>query len=147
MRFRDWLLGCLLLAPVFAAQALEFRSVAADAAILYDAPSVQSRKLFILSRHYPVEVIVTLDRWIKVRDASGSLAWVEAGKLSEKRTLLVTAELAEVRARGDANAPLVFQAERDVALELLEIGSGGWVKVKHKDGQSGFIQVGQVWGL
>lgn len=147
MRFCAWGVGCLLLASAFAAQALEFRSVAADAAILYDAPSTQSKKLFILSRHYPVEVIVTLEHWMKVRDASGALAWVEAGKLSDKRTVLVTVALAEVRARADANAPLVFQAERDVALELLEIGSSGWVKVKHKDGQSGFIQVSQVWGL
>lgn len=147
MRLRACLLGSALLMFAAAAQALEFRSVAVDAAILYDAPSAQAKKLFILSRYYPVEVIVTLEHWMKVRDASGSLAWVEGSKLSDKRSVLVTVPLADVRAQPDAKAPLVFQAERDVALELTELGTPGWARVKHRDGQSGFIAVGQVWGL
>lgn len=130
-----------------AAQALEFRSVDADAAVLYDAPSLQARKLTILTRNYPVEVIVALERWQKVRDATGALAWIESTKLSERRMLLVTAPLADVRARPEAQAPLVFQAEKDVALELMEIAGGGWARVKHRDGQSGYIQLSQVWGL
>ena len=50
-----WLIGALWCVASLAAQALEFRSVDAEAAVLYDAPSAQAKKLFILSRHYPVE--------------------------------------------------------------------------------------------
>jgi len=141
------LLGLMLLAASASAAALEYRSVAVDAAVLYDAPSTQSKKLFILSQNYPVEIIVSLDRWIKVRDASGALAWVEISKLTPKRTLLITAPVAEIRGQPDEGAPLVFKAERDVALDLVEIVSGGWVKVKHRDGQSGFIPMKEVWGI
>ena len=42
---------------------------------------------------------------------------------------------------------LVFETEREVVLELLEPVSGGWVKVKHRDGQTGFLKAMQVWGL
>ena len=142
-----WLMGALWCVASFTAQALEFRSVAADAAVLFDAPSAQSKKLFILSRHYPVEIIVALDTWAKVRDASGALAWVEASKLATKRTVIITAPVAEIRVQPDASAALVFKAERDVALELVEIVSGGWVKVKHRDGQSGFVPMKEVWGI
>lgn len=142
-----WLLGALWCVASLAAQALEFRSVAAEAAVLYDAPSAQAQKLFILSRHYPVEIIVALDKWVKVRDASGGLAWMEASKLAAKRTVLITAAVAEIRGQPDVAAPLVFKAERDVALELVEIAGGGWIKVKHRDGQSGFVPLKEVWGI
>jgi len=142
-----WLIGALWCVASLAAQALEFRSVSTDAAVLYDAPSAQAQKLFILSRHYPVEIIIALDKWVKVRDASGALAWMETSKLVAKRTVLVTAAIAEIRGQPDAAAPLVFKAERDVALELVEIAGGGWIKVKHRDGQSGFVPLKQVWGI
>ena len=142
-----WIIGALCCLASLGAQALEFRAVNTDAAVLYDAPSAQARKLFILSRHYPVEIIVALDTWAKVRDASGALAWVEISKLSPKRTLLITAPVAEIRGQPDEGAPLVFKAERDVALDLVEIVSGGWVKVKHRDGQSGFVPMKEVWGI
>jgi len=143
---RRTLLGLLLLAINTGAFALEFRTVAAEAAILYDAPSAQAKKLFILSPHYPVEVIVTLDKWVKVRDASGALAWIESSKLGEKRGVLVNVVEADVRSQPDVAAPLVFKAERDVALELIEI-AGAWVKIKHRDGLSGYIAVKDVWGI
>lgn len=145
MRRKFFLIGCCWLAMSASALALEFRSVASDAAVLYDAPSVQAKKLFLLSRYYPVEIIVALDKWVKVRDASGGLAWMEASKLSNKRTVLVTAPQAEVHSLADAASPLVFSAERDVALEVLEF-EGSWVKVRHRDGAIGYIAIKNVWG-
>ena len=53
--------------------------------ILYDAPSLKARKLFILNQGYPVELVVTLEGWYKVRDAAGELAWVEAKNLSTRK--------------------------------------------------------------
>ncbi len=143
---RRTLLGLLLLALSAGAAALEFRSVAADPAILYDAPSVQASKLFILSPYYPVEVIVTLDKWLKVRDAGGALAWIEAAKLGGKRNVLVNVTEAEVRGQPDNAAPLVFKVERDVVLELVAI-DGAWLKIKHRDGLGGYIAAKDVWGI
>ena len=76
-----------------AAQAIEFRSLT-EAAIVYDAPSTEGRRLFILRPGTPVEIVVTLDQWIKVREPSGSLSWIERRVLAKRRTLLVTAERA-----------------------------------------------------
>ena len=143
---RRTLLGLLLLIASASAVALEFRTVAAEAAVLYDAPSLQAKKLFILSQNYPVEVIVTLEKWMKVRDASGALAWIESDKLGDKRSVLVRAAEADIRSQPDNTAALVFKAEHDVALELLAI-DGAWLKVKHRDGLSGYISAKDVWGI
>jgi SH3-like domain-containing protein len=137
----------LLLFAVTPALAGEFRSVGENATPMYDAPSVKANKLFVASKFYPVEVIVQVDNWTKVRDATGDLSWVEKKALSDTRTVVITAALADVRQRTEEGAPLVFQARRGVALEVVELGMGPWIKVRHRDGQTGFVRANQVWGL
>lgn len=129
------------------AWALEFRSVAEAGAVMFDAPSQKAKPIFIVARGTPVEVVVSLEGWIKVRDAAGDLAWIEKKALAEKRMLIVTAKSAEVRAQAEAGAPLVFEADKDVLLEFVEAGPLGWARVRHRDGQSGFVRANQVWGL
>ena len=139
------LLLLLLAAP--AAPAGEFRTIAENATPMYDAPSTKANKLYVASRFYPVEVIVQVDNWTKVRDVAGELAWVEKKTLSETRTAVVTAALADVRQKAEDAAPLVFQARRGVALEIVELGAGPWVMGQHRDGLAGFVRTNQVWGL
>ncbi len=130
-----------------AALALDYRSVAENAVPMYDAPSQKATPLFSIARGTPVEVVVSLERWSKVRDARGDIAWIEKRALAETRTVIVSARTAEVRDKPDATAPLVFEAEKDVLLDLLEASPAGWAKVRHRDGQSGFVRASQVWGL
>lgn len=139
------LLFLLFAAP--AAMAAEFRSIGESVVPMYDAPSAKANKLFVASRFYPVEVIVQLEAWTKVRDVAGDLAWIEKKNLSDTRTVVVTAALADVRQKAEDDAPLAFQAQPGVALEIVELGVGLWVKVLHRDGQTGFVRANQVWGL
>jgi SH3-like domain-containing protein len=129
------------------AGAAEFRSVADNAAVLYDAPSAKAKKLYVIGRNYPVEIVVVLEGWIKVRDAGGELAWIETKSLSERRTVMVKVRLADIRQAADDKAPLTFQAEQNVVLDLVELTGTGWARVTHRDGQSGYIRLNQVWGV
>jgi len=129
------------------ASALDYRSVVPPKAILYDAPSAQGKKLYVVAQGYPVEVIVNLGEWLKVRDNHGSLSWIESKQLVAKRTVLVTVSQAEVHQSADVAATLVFRAEKDVVLDLVEPSTTGWVKVRHRDGLVGYIQSASVWGL
>ncbi len=127
------------------ALALEYRSISEDAVVLYDAPSLKSNRLFVVGRHLPVEVVVTLEAWAKVRDSSGDLTWVEKKFLSEQRYVIVTAPTAQVRASPDPSSKLLFEADRDVVLEFVE-SLTGWVRVRHPDGINGFVRASEVWG-
>jgi SH3-like domain-containing protein len=140
--------GALLLALALSGQAhaLDFRSLADNGVVFYDAPSHRAAKVFVASRMLPVEIIVSLENWAKVRDSAGDLAWVEKKHLSDKRYLIVTAARAEVRQAADPASPVVFEAEQSVVLELLEL-LGGWARVRHPDGETGFVGASQVWGL
>ena len=129
------------------AMGVEYRALGERPAVLYDAPSARADRLFVASRLYPFEVLVKLDQWTKVRDANGEVAWVENKALGETRTVIVTVPLADVRAAASADSPLVFEAYKQVLLELSQPPAQGWVKVRHRDGQSGFIRAAHIWGL
>ena len=143
---RRALAAMLLSAPVLAAAA-EFRSLGDKPAVLYDAPSVRADRLYVASRHYPFEVLVKLDQWTKVRDADGAVAWVENRSLGDRQTVIVTVPLADVRAGPNAQSALVFEAYKQVLLEAMEAPAEGWVRVRHRDGQQGYIRVSHIWGV
>lgn len=125
---------------------IEFLSISDDAVIMYDAPSLKAEKIFVVSRHLPVEAVVNTAYWVKVLDHSGSMAWVEKKALSQQRYVIVTAPLADIYQDANNNSALVFQAQEQVVLEWIETTDTGWVKVRHRDGQTGYISVTQVWG-
>ena len=136
----------LLLALTAPAWALDFASTM-KSAILYDAPSTAAEKVAIVGNGYPLEKIVSTAGWIKVRDETGKLAWVEESVLGSRRTLLVRAQIAQVLEKPSEDAPVRFRVSRSVVLDVLQLEQGGWVKVRHANGNEGYLKVHDVWGL
>ena len=134
----------LVLAP--AAQAADFRAVA-EPAVFYDAPTVRGKKLFVAPRGMPVEVVVTIEGWQKVRDRAGDLMWIERKSLTDKRTVVVSVAAAQLRDKPEEGGRVVLEAAQDVTLELVEPPNSGWAKVRHRDGALAFVRANQVWGL
>jgi SH3-like domain-containing protein len=132
----------------------DFRVTADAPAVLYDAPSAKAKPLFVYGRDVPMEVLTSIEGWTKVRDSGGSIGWLASKSLADKHVLLVRVPTAEVRANPDEAAAVVFRAEHNVLLEVAEPATSaattsnpGWVKVRHRDGQTGFIRISQVFGL
>jgi len=135
-----------MLAAAGSACAVDYVSVADSAAILYDAPSLKAKKLFVVSRYLPLEQVVNLNDWIKVRDRSGSLAWIEKRAVSNKRFVSVTVPLVALHQAPEENSAVLAQAKQQVALEWLESSGTGWLKVRHQDGATGYVKTTEVWG-
>ncbi len=150
MNLRPTLASALLLfsASIWGnfAHAADYVSLTEGPAIFYDAPSTKAKKIFVGSRYLPLEQVVNLDVWVKVRDSSGKLAWVEKRMLSKQRMVLVTGSLVAIRNQPDAEATTVFQVRQQVALEWLEDTGSGWIKVRHLDGAVGYVKASDVWG-
>ena len=150
MRMRFAVFFALMgLAPL--AGAVDFKSIGAAPAILYDAPSNKGGKLYVAPRGMPVEVVLGYGDWVKLRDMNGDMAWAEAKALSPRRMLVVRSANARVRANPDDNAATVMTADRGVLLELIDPTPGPatsiWLKVRHKDGAAGFVKATDVWGI
>lgn len=146
-------LGCppLWCAPALAA---DFRSTADPATVLFDAPSLKARPLFVYGREVPVELLVSVEGWTKVRDAGGTIGWMQSKALTDKRLVVIRPAFADVRAAPEEGAPVVFRAEKDVLLEVTDSAATpsasstpGWVKVRHRDGAGGYVRLAQVFGF
>lgn len=140
-------IALVLLAASLPAAAQEYRSIGEPAAVLYDAPSTKARRLWVLSRGYPVQVAVSIEGWTKVRDAAGDLSWVETRALSSARTVLVRAAMGTMRDGPSETGAVVLRVGRDVVLDMVDPPAGEWVRVRHRDGATGFIHANQVFGL
>lgn len=125
----------------------EFLSTAKPAVILYDAPSLNAGKLYVAGMNLPLEVVVKVVGWVKVRDYHGYLAWAEDKNLGSKRFVIIKIPAGSIYKSPDTASPLIFQAQQDVVLELLDVVADGWVKVRHQDGQVGYIRTDQIWGV
>jgi SH3-like domain-containing protein len=140
------LTGALLLALALPADALEYRSTG-RAALLYDAPSTTAGKVAIAGSGLPLEVVVDTEAWVKVRDHSGRLAWIEKSALGEARNVMVKAETSLIREQPRPDAEIAFRAARGVLLEVTgQADAYGWLPVKHADGLAGWLPVHEAWG-
>lgn len=135
---------CSISAP---SQAGEYRSVGPSPVIMYDTPTFHGIKKYVAPAGMPLEVIFTQGAWCRVRDASGEFTWVEAKDLVARRNLVVKVTNARIRATPEESATMLFSADKHVLLEMAEPPMGVWVKVKHRDGQTGFVRITDVWGL
>ena len=150
----QWAIRCIasiaLIALPVAASAADFRATGDAATVMYDAPSVRAKPLYVYGRDIPVETLVS----VEIRDSGGTIGWVQSKLLSDKRMVVVRAAVADVRSAPEDGAPVVFRAERDVLLEIAESAASasttampGWIKVRHRDGQQGFVRLSQVFGF
>ena len=137
--------AAMLLAASGAVQALEYKALA-EHAIVYDAGSRQANPQFILLRGTPVEIIVTVEKWVKIREQSGGLGWVERSQVADGNNVIVVTPT-EIRQQPDAAAPVVLPVARNVLLEFVEKPTGAWLKVRYRDGQTGYVALRAVWGI
>lgn len=135
-------------AGAFAQRTADFRAVAEPAAIMYDAPTLRGKKLFVAPRGMPVEVVVSIEGWIKVRDRAGDMAWLERKAVTERRTVVATGAV-QLLERAEEGARPVLDVVADVILDLETTPPAppGWARVRHRDGATGFVRASQVWGL
>ena len=144
------LLSVLLSVAAFGAAHAEFRQTLEVATVAFEGPSAKAARQYVYSRGTPLEVVVQIEGWVKVRDAQGELVWVERKALGPRSNVVVKAPVADVYAAADVASPIVFRAENGVLLQVAApqpTDAGAWVQVRHRDGQTGFVRLDTVFGL
>lgn len=135
-----------LLAASLPASALEYRSTSRPA-LLFDAPSTAAGKVAIAGSGLPLEVVVDTAVWVKVRDHSGRLAWIEKSALGGARSTMVKVDTADILQQPRPDAALAFRAVRGVLLDITgDATAYGWLPVRHADGQAGWLRAHEAWG-
>ena len=127
----------------------EYMSVNADQAFLHEAPSDSTKKSYIVTKGYPLEVIVSLKEWKKVKDHKGLINWIKTSDLSSKRTVLNLKDNNSIYLEPSTVSPMLAKVNENVTLELLDPKKiDDWVKVYSKVGDiEGFIKATDLWGI
>ena len=94
-KFYKFVLFLSLILSSFLAQA-DFISVKTKQAILFQGPSNVTEKMFIVTEGYPLEVLVSLKDWKKVKDHNGKISWIESKYTHNERTVLILKDNAAI---------------------------------------------------
>ena len=140
------ILSLILALSSLSATAADFKTIGISGTILYDRPSTRANKLFVATANYPVEIITADGAWVRVRDFAGDLAWVERKALSDRQVVVVTVPTVEARLQPDDRAASAFQVAQGVILDVVDTNAPGWLRVRHRDGASGYVRLREVWG-
>ncbi|MFH2090981.1 MAG: SH3 domain-containing protein [Pseudomonadota bacterium] len=134
---------CVLMC-VTVSGAQERLSVTASIANMRSGPDVNSDQLWQVEQYHPVIVIEKKGDWYKVKDFEGDTAWLHNSLLGKSATVITKAEKCNVRSKASIDGEKLFTTQKGVPFLVLDT-KGGWIKVKHKDGDIGWISKKLVW--
>lgn len=150
LRSTRLMLSLLLSVAAFGAAHAEFRQTVDVATVAFEGPSAKAARQYLYPRGTPLEVVVQIEGWVKVRDVQGELVWLERKSLGTRTNVVVKTPVADVYAAPDVASPIVFRAENGVTLQLVTpqpADAGAWTQVRHRDGQVGFMRMDTLFGL
>lgn len=150
LRSTRLMLSVLVTAAACGAANAEFRQTVDVATVAFEGPSAKAARQYVYSRGTPLEVVVQIEGWFKVRDVQGEMVWVERKALGARTNVVVKTAVAEVYAAPDVASPIVFRAENGVTLQLVTpqtADAGAWAQVRHRDGQVGFMRLDTLFGF
>jgi SH3-like domain-containing protein len=85
----------------------------------------------------PLEIVSEWNVWRKVRDADGTEGWMDRAMLSTDRTIQITRQTRDLRARPDLSSPIVLRAEPGVVMRVT-MCADRWCRVEGQ-GRSGYL--------
>lgn len=96
-------------------------------------------------RDMPLMVTAEFGHWRRVEDRDGQGGWIHYTLLSGVRTVVITAEMAELHSSADATSTDVAKAENGV-IGRLGACRPDWCRIT-AGGETGWVQKSEIWGV
>ena len=93
----------------------------------------------------PLVLTAEYENWRRVEDQDGAGGWVHYALLSGVRNVVITLDMAELRASPSPSASVVAQAEMGVIARLLQC-SLDWCRIS-SEGIKGWVEKTAIWGV
>jgi SH3-like domain-containing protein len=127
-----------------------FVSIKTDRVNVRGGPDKDHDVAWIYTRvGWPVEITAEFENWRRIRDSDGTEGWVYHSLLSGKRTAVVQlkakTDLAPLRAKPDAEAPVIAQLQSGV-LGSIKSCNGLWCRLVGEVFDV-FIEQNRLWGV
>lgn len=124
-----------------------FVSVDADKLNVRQGPGEKYDVVLKFSRNYPLKVLDRADGgWVKIADCEGDQGWALAKYLSFAPYVITNRDKpANIRKGPGTDSEIAFTSDKGVVLKVIEEKTG-WLRVKHQDGDEGWISAKIVFG-
>ena len=134
---------CLLASPsVFAA---DYLSITTDNANIRSGPGTNYPAAMELFQGYPLKVEKKEGEWYKITDFENDAGWVHTSIVKKADTVIVNAQKSiNMRSGPSTKDAIVADVERGVVLTRIS-EEGGWTKVRHSSGTTGWIYSSLLW--
>ncbi len=141
-------LSCLLLMIAIAAWGTAFAgervAVIRDIANVRALPDTNSDTLWQVEKYHPLQIIETKGKWYHFKDFEGDSGWIHSSLVGKVATVIVRVRRANIRIGPGTQYDLAFDADKGTPFKVLET-KGRWKKIRHADGDEGWIFNSLVW--
>ena len=127
-------------------QASTMVSVTLANSSLRSGPGEKFQVLWNLGVGFPLNALEEQDDWYKVVDFEGDSGWILKKLVGRQPYVIVKAEKANLRSGPSERYKLLGKANRGVVFQVLKV-KGKWLKVKHGQGLTGWVNRSLLWGL
>ncbi len=142
---RVFLFGFFVLFLTVSAAQARMMAINGTKVNLRSGPGQNYSVIWELGRGFPLRVLSSKGKWVKVQDYENDTGWVHQKFLDQKAHLIVKKKRINIRSGPSTRFRVVGKANYGVVFRTLE-RKKGWVKVKHENGLSGWVLRSLLWG-
>jgi SH3-like domain-containing protein len=142
--FRVTLVALLILSFPAAAVAADYVSVKKDGVNIRSGPGTDHNVVWQVFESFPLKILKRDGKWVSVEDYQGDKGWIYSPLVSSKKTVIVNVEMGNMRSGPSTNDDVIAEVKKGVVFEAREM-SGDWIKVRYKDGLTGWMHNSLLW--
>ncbi len=145
--FLAFLACSLLLFFSSAAAAVEYGSIKKEKVNIRHGPGKSFDVYYTAFKSYPLQILKREKDWVKVVDYEGEKkgkGWIKATLLSDRKTIIVKVEKANIRSGPSTEFDEITQVEEGIVL-IPVAKQGNWIKI-HYDGNLNGNYQGAITG-
>lgn len=122
----------------------ERRSINKDIANVRSGPGTNYEIKWKVEKYHPIIILKKQGDWYQYEDFEKEKAWVHKSLVGKENSIITIKDDCNVRSGPGTNYEIVFKVLRGVPFKVLD-KKGSWLKVKHADGDQGWIHKTLVW--
>ncbi|MCK5542698.1 MAG: SH3 domain-containing protein [Desulfobacterales bacterium] len=134
---------CFLFSSVYTI-ANERRCINKTIANVRSGPGTDYDIKWKVEKYYPIIILKKQEEWYQFEDFEKDNAWVHESLLEKEDSIITIKNDCNVRSGPGTDFKIVFKASKGVPFKVLD-KKESWYKVKHADGDQGWIHKTLVW--
>ncbi len=132
------------LALIFNTAVAERLSISSNQANIRSGPGSKNKILWKVEKYHPIETISKKGNWYHFKDFENDEGYVHKSVLSKTKTIITKNKLSNIRSGPGGKNKIIFTVEKGIPFKILK-KKGKWLKIKHHDGDEGWIHKSLVW--